>query len=131
MGTLSQREIGNASGVFNLMRNVGGSVGVSLLTTFLIRRSQANQSSLVSHLTPWDPDYQQKLQEIQNYLLTHLGPAEAQRKAQQLIYESLLKQSQLLAFAESFRMLSVVSLICIAVALLLKKVPPRSRIPTH
>ena len=131
MGTLSQREIGNASGIFNLMRNVGGSVGVSLLTTFLIRRSQANQSTLVSHLTPWSPDYQQRLQGIQNYLVTHLGPAEAQRRAQYLINESLHKQSQLLAFAESFRMLAVVSLICIAVALLLRKVPPRGRISTH
>ena len=131
MGTLSQKEIGNASGVFNLMRNMGGSVGISLLTTYLIRRSQTNQSTLVSHLTPLDPAYQQRLAEIQNFFATRVGPAEAYHKAQRLIYDSLLVQSQLLAFVESFRMLAVDCLICIAVVFLLKKVQPRGRISTH
>ena len=131
MGTLSQQEIGNASGIFNLMRNVGGSVGVSLLTTFLLRRSQTHQSTLVSYLNPWNPEFQQKLRAIQNYVATHLGPAEAQHKAEGLIHESLLKQSQLLAFVESFRMLAAVSLLCIVVALLLKKVRPRGRMAAH
>jgi len=127
MGTLAQKEIGNASGVFNLMRNVGGSVGISLLTTYVLRRSQANQSRLVSFLTPWDSTYQQRLHETQNYLVTHHGPAETLQQAQHLIYDSLLKQSQLLAFVQSFQMLAVICLMCIVVALFLKKVPLRGR----
>jgi len=76
MGTLAQKEMGNASGVFNLVRNVGGSVGIALLTTYVVRSSQANQTILVSPLTSWDPGYQQRLQETQSYLSSRLGPAE-------------------------------------------------------
>jgi len=131
MGTLSQKEIGNASGVFNLMRNMGGSVGVSLLTTFLTRRGQTNQAILSSHLTPLDPDYQLQFRELQNYLGTIMNPAEVYRHAERLIYESLLRQSQLLAFVQSFRLLAIISLVCIAFAMLLKKVRPRGRISPH
>lgn len=131
MGTLAQKDIGNASGVFNLMRNVGGSFGVSLLTTYLVRHTQAGQTTLVSHLTPWDLPYQHRLAEIQNYLGTHMAPAEAARHAQGFIYDSLLKQSQLLAFVESFRMLALLSLICIGVALLLRRVRQGRPVASH
>jgi DHA2 family multidrug resistance protein len=125
MGTLSQKEIGNASGVFNLMRNIGGGVGVSLLTTYLARRSQTNQAVLVSHLTPWDLGYQHQLQHLQSRLGTVMGSAEVPRHAERLLYGSLLGQSQLLAFVQSFRVLAVVSLGCIAFAFLFRKVGPR------
>jgi DHA2 family multidrug resistance protein len=131
MGNLAQKDIGNASGIFNLMRNVGGGVGIALLTTYLTRHSQANQAVQVSRLTPWDFTYQHKLDEVGNYFGTHLGPAEAYHHAQRFIYNSLLQQSQLLAFVQSFRMLAVLSLMCIAVAVFLKKVRSRGRIASH
>ena len=131
MGTLAQKDIGNASGVFNLMRNVGGSFGVSLLTTYLVRHSQANQTTLVSHLTPWSIPYRQKLAEAQNYFAAHMAPAEAARHAQGFIYQSLLKQSQLLAFVECFRLLAVLSLICIVVGIFLKRVRQHRPMASH
>jgi DHA2 family multidrug resistance protein len=131
MGNLAQKDIGNASGIFNLMRNVGGSVGIALLTTYLTRHSQANQAAQVSRLTPWDFAYRHKLDEVGNYFGTHLGSAEIHQNAQHFIYNSLLQQSQLLAFMQSFRMLAVLSLICIAVAVLLKKVRSRGRMASH
>ena len=131
MGTLSQKDIGNASGVFNLMRNVGGGVGISFLITYLARHAQVNQAMLVSHLTPWDPAYQYHFQGIQNYFQTHLGPAEAYNQARIYIYGMLLKQSQLMAFVESFRMLVAISLVCIVLTFLLKRVKPRARISPH
>ncbi len=131
MGTLTQKEIGNASGVFNLMRNVGGSVGISLLTTYLTRHSQANQSILVSHLTPLEPAFQQRLNEIQNFLAVRLGTAGAYHKAQHLVYNSLLVQSQLLAFVQGFRMLAIDCLICITVVFLMKRVQPRGSMSAH
>jgi DHA2 family multidrug resistance protein len=131
MGNLAQKDIGNASGIFNLMRNVGGGVGIALLTTYLTRHSQANQAVQVSRLTPWDFAYRHKLDEVGNYFGNHLGTAEAYNHAQRFIYDSLLQQSQLLAFVQSFRMLAVLSLICIAVAVLLKKVRYRGGIAPH
>ena len=125
MGTLPQKDIGNASGVFNLMRNIGGSVGISFLITFLTRHAQTNQAMLISHLNPWDPAYQYRFGEIRNYFETSLGSVEAGRHSLRFIYNELLKQSQLLAFVEGFQMLVFISLICILAAFLLKKVKPR------
>ena len=127
MGTLSQSQMGNASGIFNLMRNTGGSVGIALLTTYLTRRTQANQSILVAHLTPWDPTYVQRLHQIQDYLSIHLAPVEAHRQAQYLIHDLLKQQSQLLAFVQSFRMLAAISVLSIAASFLLKKVQSQRR----
>jgi len=125
MGTLAQKDIGNATGVFNLMRNIGGSVGIAFLVTFLTRHSQTNQAILISHLTPWSPAYQHRIREIQTYFETHTGAGEAGRQAGRFIYNELLTQSQLLAFVEGFRMLVFMSLVCIFAAFLLKKVKPR------
>jgi DHA2 family multidrug resistance protein len=129
MGTLAQKDIGNASGVFNLMRNIGGSAGISFLITFLARHSQTNQAMLASRLNPWDLAYQYRLQDLRNYFETHLGPGEAYRQAQGFLYDSLRRQSQLLAYVESFQMLVVISLVCIALAFLLKRVKARRRLP--
>src|SRR5207253_1398253 len=55
MGTLPNEQMGNASGVFNLMRNTGGSIGIAAVTTMLARGGQIHQAAMVSHLTPYDP----------------------------------------------------------------------------
>ncbi len=128
MGTLEQKEIGNASGVFNLMRNVGGSAGISLMITYLARHQQSNQMVLVSRLTPLDLPYQFRLGAVQDFFMARTGVADSYRRAQLFIYNSLQKQSQLLAFIQSFRFLVIVCLICVAAAFLFKKVE-RARVP--
>jgi DHA2 family multidrug resistance protein len=125
MGTLAQKDMGNATGVFNLMRNIGGSVGIAFLVTFLSRHSQTNQAILISHLTPWSPAYQHRLGEIRNYFERYLGSGQSGGQAGHFIYNELLRQSQLLAFVQGFQMLVFICLICILGAFLLKKVKPR------
>ena len=61
MGTLPNEQMGNATGIFNLMRNIGGSFGISLATTLVARGAQAHQAAMVAHLTPFDPQFQQRL----------------------------------------------------------------------
>ena len=60
LGNIDKENMGDASGLFNLLRNIGGSVGIAAATTMLERYSQANQNSLIAHATPYDPAYQQK-----------------------------------------------------------------------
>ncbi len=52
MGQLRQEQIGNASGIYNLMRNLGGSFGIAAVTTIIDRASQMHQAAMVTHLTP-------------------------------------------------------------------------------
>ena len=122
VGTLEQKEMGNASGIFNLMRNVGGSAGISLLVTYLARHSQTNQMSQLSRLTPFNLSYRYRLESLRDYFTIRAGQAESLRKAELLVYDSLRRQSQLLAYVQGFRFLTVVCLFCIGGALLFKRV---------
>ena len=80
MGTLEPDQIGNASGLFNLTRNLGGSIGIAGLTTLVARGAQSSQAAFVGHFSPYNPVYQQKLAAIQNGLAAREG---AWRAAQQ------------------------------------------------
>ncbi len=125
MGTLPQNEIGNASGVFNLMRNVGGSAGISLLVTYLARHSQSNQANLVYSLTPLDRVYSLRFRAVQEFFNRRAGTAQSFRQAQLFFYNSLLRQANLISFVQGFRLLAIICLFCIAAAFLFKKVKPR------
>ncbi len=61
MSQLGQAQIGNASGLYNLMRNLGGSIGIAFVTTMLARGAQTHQALMVGHLTPTDPAFAQRL----------------------------------------------------------------------
>ena len=57
MGYLRQEQMANATGIFNLMRNLGGSFGIAFVSTIIVRRAQVHQALMVGHLTPFDPVY--------------------------------------------------------------------------
>ncbi len=71
MGTLSQEQMGNATGIFNLMRNVGGSIGIASITTFVARTAQSSQANLASHMSKYNPVYQHRLAQVQAGLALH------------------------------------------------------------
>ena len=54
MGTLSREQMGNAAGIFNLMRNIGGSIGIAMITTLVTRHAQASQAALVWHMSKFN-----------------------------------------------------------------------------
>ena len=64
MANLPNEQMGNATGIFNLMRNIGGSFGISLATTLVARGAQAHQAMMVGHLSPYDPHFQQYLRTL-------------------------------------------------------------------
>src|SRR5256885_565097 len=81
LGTLSNEQMGNASGVFNLMRNTGGSVGIATVTTMLARGAQAHQAALVSHLTPYDPAFQERIRQLAGGFAARGGSAVGSQQA--------------------------------------------------
>jgi DHA2 family multidrug resistance protein len=123
MGTLSNEQMGNASGIYNLMRNTGGSIGIAMVTTFLARGAQVHQAAMVSHLTPYDPAFQQRMHQATGALGAG-GPVAAQQ-AYGSIYGTLVKQSMLMSYTDNFRMLAFLCLLSIPTALLFKRVRAR------
>jgi DHA2 family multidrug resistance protein len=61
LATIRRDKLVNATAIYGMMRNVGGSVGIALVTTLLAQRSQFHQASLVGHVTVWDPETRARL----------------------------------------------------------------------
>ena len=115
-----------ATGLFNLARNIGGGLGIAMVTTLLSRRAQFHQSRLVEHLTPYDPAYRQSLAGAAQALSGHgASPPDAAAGAHGLIYGSLLRQSGMLAFADAFWVMGMLFLIVIPLMFLVRKTGPR------
>ena len=125
MGRLKNEQMGNAAGIFNLMRNIGGSVGIAAVATFLARWSQVHQAILVSHLTPYDPAYQRWLSAAQSGLATRVGKLAAEPKSIGLLYAALGQQARLLAFMDIFRVTALLALLVAPLAFLFKRIPTR------
>ena len=124
----------NATGLINLARNVGGSIGISLVTTMLDRRAQFHQNRLVDHLQPGNPVYQSALRHmVHRFTLHGLDAAQATMQAQRLVYQQLQRQSMMLSFVDNFRLMALLCLSVIPLILLIQKTKPRKRekVPMH
>jgi len=131
LGALKPEQLGNASGIFNLMRNVGGSVGISLVTTLIARRSQAHQVTLAGQMTPYDPAWQSGMHNMTAAFAANNGAVAAHQLAIGSMYHTLLTQSTLLAYLDNFRWFSMLCIGCIAGSLLLKTVKVRGPVAAH
>lgn len=123
-GTLKNEQMANATGLQNLLKNIGGGIGVSIVGTLLSRFAQVHQANMVSHLNPYNPVFQQKVSATAYFLSTHMNPVVAFHKANFLMYGSLLKQAYLWSFIDNFRLYGIICLILTPTAFLLKKVKP-------
>jgi len=119
-GTLKNEQIGNASGIFNLMRNIGGSIGISIATTMLTRRSAVHQSEILNS-TPGLTTHS-ATQAAQLGLNGYFGHANTLAPAQATLYQELLRQASLWSFVDVFRWLSMMCFACVIVVWCLKKV---------
>lgn len=119
-----------ASSITNLFRNLGGSFGVAFVTTVLERRTQFHQSVLVQHLTPENPIFTERLQQVTQYLIsTGSSAADAADKALGLVSGTAARQAAFLGAQDCFRMLGWFSFGLIVLALLTK--PYRSGAPAE
>ena len=133
MSQLAQQQIGNASGLYNLMRNLGGSIGIAFVTTMLARGAQVHQALMVGHLTPTDPVFVQRLAATKNALAQQYDPVTANTMAYATIYNTLDHQAHLWAFVDVFMLFGFLALGGIPLILLFKKIKaaPKPSAPAH
>jgi DHA2 family multidrug resistance protein len=121
LSLLPKNEIGNASGIFNLMRNLGGSVGIAMVTTELVRHNQIHQNDLAA-ATGGRPIFAAMARGLGNrFAAGGADPVAAQQKAWGMLYRSAQQQAALLSYADVFRLLAGLALACIALTLLLRR----------
>ncbi|MGA2094352.1 MAG: MFS transporter, partial [Sedimentisphaerales bacterium] len=122
---IKKTETDYASGLINLARNLGGSAGISFVTTMLARRAQFHQNILVSHVTDTNPIYQQYFEQAKA-MLVHQGVnvVDAATKAKALIYGFVQQQAMMLSYIDSFWVFGMVFLLLIPLVFLIKKTTP-------
>jgi DHA2 family multidrug resistance protein len=119
-----KERMNNATGMINLARNIGGSVGISLVTTLQARLMQSHQLRLVENLSPVNPQYMAMLHGLAAALRTRGSDAvEAAKQAQALLYGEMQRQAAMLAFIDVFWILGVLCLGMIPLMFVLKKSP--------
>jgi DHA2 family multidrug resistance protein len=119
---ISKENMGNATAIYNLIRNIGGSIGIAIVTTMVNRRAQFHQMRLVEHMTPYDPMYYQRAQQGANLLQqSGLDPSTARQGGLGIIYENMIRQASMLSFDDVFYALSVMTLILIPLVLFMKQ----------
>lgn len=120
--TLNKEQINNATGLFALMRNIGGSVGTSIMSVMLSRNAQTHQAYMVGHLSNYNSVFQQKLYAFKHFFAAYVDPVTASCKANYLIYKSLIKQAYLWSYIDNFRLYGILCLLIAPTAFLLVKV---------
>jgi DHA2 family multidrug resistance protein len=127
------REKNNAaSGLMNLARNIGGSVGISFVTTMLDRRTQKHLSDLMTQLTGANAHFQAVLRGIAGSLVAHgTSPADAQRQAYGVVYNVAQRQATLLAYVDDFYILGFAILAMIPMVFLMKRTKSGGEMAVH
>jgi DHA2 family multidrug resistance protein len=129
MSRLSKEKIGNAAGIYNLMRNIGGSIGIASVTTMLVRGAQTHQNYLAGNLTAGNPATMALLQGLSGKF--HVGGSDAfgaHQEAMGALYRSVQQQASVLAYADNFRLLTYLALFCIPLVLLFQRLRRSSKI---
>ena len=127
------REKNNAaSGLMNLARNIGGSVGISLVTTMLDRRTQVHLNDLSRNLSSTNPAMRSMLQGATQAMQAHgASAAFATRQAYALIEGTVQRQATMLAYIDDFRLLGWAILAMVPIVFLMKKARPGGGIAVH
>ncbi len=122
MSGIRREQMGNATSIYNLMRNIGGSFGIAMMTTFLARRNQVHQSQLVSHVTPMDIRTQTMLRGLQSWFHLHapLSAYDAAHKSWGAIYLMVQQQAAMLSFVEAFWVMGIIFWMMAPLLLLLR-----------
>jgi len=122
MSQVPREKMGNATGIFNLLRNIGGSVGVAVSSTMLTRRAQFHQFRLTEQLNFFDPNVRAALAQFQHYLFSMGMPMPlTQKAALGGLYGQVIRQSMMLAFNDAFFVMFLATLCLVPFIFLFKK----------
>jgi DHA2 family multidrug resistance protein len=125
LGALPPQSVGNGSGLYNLMRNIGGSVGISIVETVITRHQQVHRTDLARNLSGSSTNLQNSLQHFANVYTPMSGPLVAQQQAVARVGQELSRQAQYWSYVDDFRYMALACFVCVPLVWTLKKVRAR------
>lgn len=124
--------MGNATSIFNLMRNVGGSVGIATATTLVARATQSHDVLLGANVTPYSPGAQRILNALrQAFIAKGFDPVTATRQAYAALFGMVQQQSSMLSYNFVFGIMTLVFLIMIPLIFILRRPRQRGAMAAH
>jgi DHA2 family multidrug resistance protein len=122
LSRLRKQDIGNGSGIYNLMRSIGGSIGIATMMAMLVRGGQVHQNTLAGDAGLGSPVAGMMARGLRARLFSQgADMVTAQHKALGALYRSVQQQSALLAYADNFRLIAALAFACIPLLLLFQK----------
>ncbi len=133
MGLIPKEQMGNATSVFNLLRNLGGSVGIAMTTTLMARDEQLHTNVLISQVTPGDARTHAVLRGLQASMESQgSDPVTAARQAMASLFGMVERQATMLSFVDVFQLLTMMFFAATPLVLLMKRPAKSSRpMPVH
>lgn len=130
---IEQENAGSASALFNMMRNLGGAIGIAALQTFLTKREQYHSNILTTPISMFEQATRERLNELTTYFLHHgsVDIAAAQHKAIVAIALRVRQQANIMAFSDTFYLLGIALFVALLASLLLKKAGHTSGADAH
>ena len=129
LGSLPTRDIGAASGFFSLTRQLGGSVGIAIITTLVAKLQVVHRSQLVTHITDASDGYADRLSQLTSYFSSTGDPAMAGQEALAMIDRAVNGQAAMLSFADVFTVVGTLFTISLPLLFLLGKGRPTGPAP--
>ena len=125
--TLSNTQMTNASGVQNLLKNLGGAIGTSIVTTLLSRKAQAHQNFLVDNLNMLNDNFLERVQYYQGAFSSMTDSISANYMAQSMMYKQMLLQANMGAFRDTFEICAIACIVIIPLVLFVKGIKKASK----
>src|SRR5580765_6336916 len=123
-GLIPKEQMGNATSLFNLMRNIGASVGIASVTTISARHTQMHTNDLTRHINPYNPVSQVTLQGMKQALMARgVDAATATKQAYAGLFGMVQRQASMMSYIDVFFLLAIMSAACLPLILLMKKPP--------
>ncbi|MDQ2712654.1 MAG: DHA2 family efflux MFS transporter permease subunit [Acidobacteriota bacterium] len=129
LGDLPPSSVGNGSGLYNLMRNIGGSIGISIVQTVIARHEQIHRSDFVKGIAPTSLAYQQRLHYYTDLFSQYASRTDAGHQAVGQLGRVLGQQASLWSYVDDFRYMALACFCCAPVVWGLKKVAARGGPP--
>jgi MFS transporter, DHA2 family, multidrug resistance protein len=119
---IAPENMGNATSIFNLMRNIGGSVGIASVTTIVARTSQLQTNNLAHNMSWYNPHTRQMLSGAKAmFMAKGADPHTAQLRAYRSLWGMVQQQAAMLSFIRAFQVLAILFAVCIPLILLMRK----------
>jgi DHA2 family multidrug resistance protein len=126
-GPIPKEQMGNATSLFNLMRNIGASIGIASVTAIYSRHAQMHTNDLSQNINPYNPASQAMIQAArQGFMAQGMDMATATKQAYAAVYGMVQQQASMMAYIDTFFILAVMFAACFPLIFLMKK-PPKGR----